>query len=240
MAKAIIGISGWNYPAWKRRFYAGVPQRNWLSHCAQHFSGIEVNATFFRFIKPEMFRQWRDATPEGFVFALKGHRFVTHGKKLVAANELVQRMRDSARPLQDRIGVVLWQLPQNLPKDMERLREFADVLNGWPETRHAIEFRNPSWFDDETADFLSDRGLAVCQSDAAEWPLWNKVTTDLVYVRMYGLVEGAPPRDLDHWAGLTCGWLAQGRQVHVYFDNDPQGNAPYDAMSLMDRIKERT
>lgn len=233
---AHVGISGWNYPAWKRRFYAGVSQRDWLAHCARHFSGIEVNATFYRFLRPEAVDLWRKTSPEGFAFALKGHRFITHGERLIDTGPLLRRMRSSVMPLGDRLAVILWQLPQNLPKDLERLAAFGDLLDDWREVRHVFEFRNASWFDDDTAGFLAERAYAVCQSDGAEWPMWNAVTTDLVYGRFYVLASGAPGRDLGHWAGLARAWRNEGRDVHFYFDGDPQGDAPYQAMELMSRI----
>ena len=232
---AHIGVSGWNYPAWKRRFYAGVPQRDWLGYCARRFTGVEVNATFYRFLKPEAFAAWRELAPPGFAFTLKGHRFITHGEKLVNTGPLLERMRLTSLPLGDRLAAVLWQLPQSLGKDLPRLAGFAELLDAWP-VRHAFEFRHHTWFAADIAAFLAARGYAVCQSEGAEWPMWTEVTTDLVYVRFSVPAPGAPPRDLDHWAGLARHWQAEGRQVHLYFDGDSQGEAPYQALDLMRRI----
>lgn len=232
-----VGLSGWNYPAWRRRFYAGVPQRDWLEHCIRSFSGLEVNATFYRFLKPEVFASWRDLAPPGFTFALKGHRFITHGEKLANTGPLLERMRSTAQPLGDRLAVVLWQLPQSLARDLSRLAEFATLLDTWP-VRHAFEFRHQSWFCEDTAAFLSARGYAVCQSEGAEWPMWSAVTTDLVYVRFAIPASGAPLCDLDQWAERARRWRDEGREVHLYFDGDPQGDAPYRALDLMRRVAE--
>ncbi|MBW7850140.1 MAG: DUF72 domain-containing protein [Rhodospirillales bacterium] len=230
---AHVGISGWNYPAWKRRFYAGIPQRDWLAHCMRHFNAIELNATFYRFLRPELVAQWRSLAPAGFAFALKGHRFITHNERLVNTTPLLHRMKAGVAPLGDRLAVVLWQLPQNLPKDLGRLDIFADLLDDWSEVRHAFEFRNPSWFDHDTETLLARRRFAVCLSAGAEWPMWHAVTTDLVYVRLNVL---APDADLGHWARSAHTWCAEGREVHLYLDGDPQGDAPYQAMELMRRI----
>jgi uncharacterized protein YecE (DUF72 family) len=232
-----IGTSGWSYPFWRAGFYAGVPQRRWLAHCAAHFTAIEVNATFYREVKAATLERWRDETPDDFVFAIKGHRYVTHVRRLKAPVEPVLRQRGAAAPLGAKLAAVVWQLPANFAKDMARLQGFLDVLARWPEARHAIEFRHESWFDDEVADALSRHRIANCISDAADWPLWDAVTTDLVYVRLHGHTETyASPygeRALRAWARQASGWLAEGREVHVYFDNDALGAAPYDAMRLL-------
>ena len=91
--RARIGTSGWTYPSWRSGFYAGVPQRRWLAHCAERFTGIEVNATFYRQLKPETVGGWRELTPADFAFAVKGHRFVTHVHRLKDVEEPLQRAR---------------------------------------------------------------------------------------------------------------------------------------------------
>lgn len=232
-----IGTSGWNYPLWRSRFYANVPQRGWLAHCIDHLTAIEVNATFFRFINPDVVATWRAAAAPGFVFALKGHRFITHTHRLKDVAPMVQRMRESARPLGTTLAAVLWQLPASLFRDLSLLADFSATLDGWPEARHAIEFRHHSWRDDAVTALMAAKGLAICRAEGAEWPTWSQLTGDLVYVRLYGLVEGAPPRNLDRWAEEVRHWRAAGRQVHLYFDADDTGQAPYDAIGLIARLR---
>jgi len=103
--------------------------------------------------------------------------------------------------------------------------------------RHAIEFRHESWFDDEIAACLRAHRVAVCQSDAADWPPWEAVTTDLVYVRLHGQAEtyasGYSESELRRWAGRVRRWVGEGRDVHVYFDNDALCHAPFDAARLI-------
>jgi uncharacterized protein YecE (DUF72 family) len=232
-----IGLSGWNYRSWRDGFYKGVPQRRWLEHCAETFGAIEVNATFYRFFKPSVFEGWHDRTRDGFVFALKGHRLVTHRHRLHDVAETVHQLRGQFDRLGDKLAAVLWQLPPGLEKNPERLAAFADLLQTWGETRHAVEFRHASWFDDETADLLSRRGIANVLSDADDWPLWDAVTADLVYVRLHGRPTYAGrygKQGLAPWAERIAAWRADGRAVHVYFDNDAQGHAPYDALALME------
>lgn len=237
--RIVIGTSGWSYAEWRGGFYAGVRQADWLSHCAAHFSGIEVNATFYRFVQARFVERWRDSTPEGFVFAVKGHKLVTHSARLKESGARVTSVRDSVAGLAGRIGAVLWQLPPNLKKDADLLSGFADILKAsWPDVRHVMEFRHTSWFDAVTECLLAERGLANCLSDAANWPLWEAVTADLVYVRLHGhdetYVTEYGDAGLAPWAERVHAWAAEGRDVHVYFDNTAAGAAPRDALRLID------
>lgn len=241
MASAFIGTSGWNYPRWKDDFYAGVRQKDWLRFCAERFTGIEANATFYRQQSKATLRKWRDETPDDFVFAVKGNRFLTHNKKLKGCAGPLRRERGRAEALEHKLGAVVWQLQSNLKKDLDRLRGFADDLESiWP-ARHALEFRNESWFDDEVAALLRERAIAVCMSDAADWPMWEEVTADFVYVRLHGhtrtYASAYSAGLLRKWAGRIRRWLKEGRDVHVYFDNDGEGAAPKDATRLLAMVR---
>jgi uncharacterized protein YecE (DUF72 family) len=234
---AFVGTSGWSYPQWRDGFYAGVRRSEWLAHCAGRFTGIEVDATFYGRAKPATLERWAAATPPRFRFALKAHRYFTHQKKLEFPLAALLRERDNARAMGGKAAAILWQLPRNLARDAGRLEDFLGRLAHWPELRHAIEFRHPSWFDAEVAAALARTGVANCQSDAADWPCWEAVTTDLVYVRLHGhtrtYVSGYAAPSLRAWARRIDGWCAQGRDVHVYFDNTDGGRAPRDASRLI-------
>jgi uncharacterized protein YecE (DUF72 family) len=240
--KAYIGTSGWNYKQWKDGFYAGVPQKRWLYYSASRFSGLEVNGSFYRLLSEATTKHWYAETPDRFRFAIKGHRFLTHNKKLLDAEEPLKRQRASVAGLGEKLAAVLWQLPHQLKKNLARLQSFAGTLDRWSEARHALEFRNESWFDDEVAGCLADHNLAVALSDAADWPMWERVTTDLVYVRLHGhmrtYASAYSTSALDRWAGRVRNWVSEGREVHVYFDNDAEGAAPFDALKLMARVQE--
>jgi uncharacterized protein YecE (DUF72 family) len=239
--RAYIGTSGWNYAEWAHDFYADVAKKDWLRHYAQLFTAVEVNATFYRLQNRGTLERWKDKTPPDFRFAIKANRYLTHTKKLHDPEIPVQRERESAAGLGEKLAVVLWQLPAGLPKVMDRLAHLAKALDTWEEVRHALEFRHPSWFDQEVADHLSAHRLAVCLSDAADWPLWDTVTTNLVYVRLHGhthtYASAYGAELIDYWASRTQGWLAEGRCVHVYFDNTAEANAPRDALRLRERLK---
>ena len=239
--KAYIGTSGWNYKGWRHSFYGDTPQKQWLRFCAEHFSSIEVNSTFYRLQEKSTFKKWRDQTPEGFSFAIKGHRYVTHNKKLLDVEKSVIRCRESASPLGKRLAAVVWQLPAFLKKDIERLEKFLRNLRHWKSTRHAIEFRDKSWFDDEVADCLERHAVAICMSDAPDWPMWDRVITDVVYIRLHGhtrkYASSYSKPALGKWATRTQRWLEENRAVHVYFDNDAEGAAPRNALRLLEMLR---
>jgi uncharacterized protein YecE (DUF72 family) len=242
--RACIGTSGWNYASWRDDFYRGIPRKNWLGFCAERFNSLEVNASFYRLQNRETFRRWRDATPPGFRFAIKGNRFLTHNKKLADALPAIRLERDHAKGLGEKLAAVIWQLPQPFRKNMERLHQFARALKSWPQARHAIEFRHDSWFDEEVAECLRTHRVAVCQSDAADWHLWNAVTTDMVYVRLHGhdvtYASSYNDKELSQWSRRIRRWLKQDRDVHVYFDNDALGAAPLNAKQLIGLVNGKT
>jgi len=236
--RAYIGTSGWNYDHWAEPFYGGRPKKDWLRYCAQRFTAIEVNATFYRLQSRETFRRWSEETPREFRFAVKANRYLTHNKKLAEPLAAIRVERERASALGGKLAAVLWQLPHNFHRNLERLESFARALHRWRSVRHAIEFRHASWFDAAVADCLGRHRLAVCQSDAADWPLWDAVTTDLVYVRLHGhqatYASGYSEAELRAWAAKLRRWLGEGRDVHVYFDNDAYARAPADALRLIE------
>ena len=238
--QAYIGTSGWNYKSWRNGFYGDTPQNRWLRFCSQRFTGIEVNGTFYRLQEKSTFEKWRDQTPERFRFAIKGHRYVTHNKKLLDVEESVIRCRESVSPLGKRLAAVVWQLPAFLKKDTERLEKFLDALRHWKSTRHAIEFRHKSWFDDDVTECLKRHAVAVCMSDAPDWPIWEEVTTDLVYIRLHGhtrkYASSYSKHSLRKWAARIRHWLEENRAVHAYFDNDAEGAAPKNALTLLEML----
>ena len=240
---AFVGTSGWNYDSWREGFYGNRPKKDWLRFCAERFTGVEVNATFYRLQTKETFRRWRAETPSQFRFAMKAHRYLTHNKKLNDPLPSIALERERASALGPKLAAVLWQLPGNLHKNLERLEEFARALGRWKRVRHAIELRHESWFDDDVAGCLREHDLAVCQSNAADWPLWDEVTTDFVYVRLHGhtltYASDYSNASIGAWAVRVKRWLREGRDVHLYFDNDAFGHAPRNALQLLKRISPR-
>jgi uncharacterized protein YecE (DUF72 family) len=122
-----------------------------------------------------------------------------------------------------------------------RLEKFLKDLRRWDNTRHAIEFRHKTWFDAEVADCLRRHSVALCMSDAPDWPMWQEVTTDVVYVRLHGhtrkYASSYSKKSLAKWAARVRCWLKENRDVHVYFDNDAEGAAPLNALTLLEMLR---
>jgi uncharacterized protein YecE (DUF72 family) len=239
--RVYIGTSGWAYDSWTD-FYAGVPHARWLAHYAEHFDAVEVNATFYHRLKPAAFAHWHEGTPARFRFAIKANRYLTHVKRLAFDAQSWRRQRAQGAQLAEKLAVVLWQLPKSMKRDTARLARFAKRLDAWHSVRHAIEFRDASWFDEEVAGLLAAHRIANAQSDAADWPLWDAVTTDLVYARLHGHTSTYwsryTARELAAWARRIRRWRDEGRTVHIYFDNTDAGHAVANALELRARLGE--
>ncbi|MFA0734426.1 MAG: hypothetical protein OGMRLDGQ_000926, partial [Candidatus Fervidibacter sp.] len=230
-----IGTSGWVYPHWRERFYPpSLPTKQWLSFYAQHFDTVEVNNSFYRLPKRETFEQWRKETPGDFAFAVKGSRFITHMKKLKGVGEALDRFFSAVDGLGEKLAIVLWQLPPNLKSDAERLDAFLRMLPR--HCAHAIEFRHPSWWQEETIWKVMERHeIAHCVPIAPPFPkeLARIVTAPLVYLRFHGwdgLYAGFFPDDeLAWWAEQIANWQKQGLTVFAYFNNDVNAYAVINA-----------
>jgi uncharacterized protein YecE (DUF72 family) len=230
-----VGTSGWSYPGW-RQHIPGVSLKDRLAHLARLLDAVEVNGSHYIQIARETYRAWAAQTPPDFRFAVKGHRYVTHYKRLLDCGDSVRRLRDQARGLGDKLAVVVWQLPAHFRRDDARLDDFLRALRSWRGTRHAIELRHASWFDEQVRGRLEAAGVASCLSDAPDFPMWEAVTTDLVYVRLHGhtrkYASSYSRASLVRWAERAHAWTREGRDVHIYFDNDAEGAAVRNALSL--------
>lgn len=228
-----VGTSGWQYKDWRGRFYPeGVPQRLWLEHYAGHFGVVEVNNAFYRLPERATFEQWRERTPDGFRFAVKMSRYLTHVKRLREPAEPVARFLDRARGLGDKLGPVLLQLPPTLKADLGALDA---TLTRFPEgIQVVVEPRHKTWFTDECRELLRKRGVALCWADRLGrpvTPLW--VTADFAYLRMH---EGrAQPKPRYGRAALKT-WarrLEGVREGFVFFNNDHGAAAIADADAMI-------
>jgi uncharacterized protein YecE (DUF72 family) len=224
------------YPGWREHLYGDTPVRRWLEVASRTFDALEINGSFYTQIKPETYERWARETPDDFAFALKGHRFVTHYKRLKDCEDSIIRLRDQAKHLGTKLRSVVWQLPSNFSVDLPRLDGFLRGLDAWGDVRHALELRHRSWFVDAAADRLREARVAVCMGDAPDFPMWREVTTDLVYVRLHGhtrkYASSYSVPHLRRWATDTERWLDEGREVQIYFDNDAEGHAVRNALTL--------
>ena len=236
-----IGLSGWSYPHWRGGAYypAGLPIKRELAHVSSQFSSLEINRSFYALLTPASCAAWRDATPRSFVFALKGSSFITHSKKLRGVDTALANFF-AAGPLAlgPKLGPIVWQLPERLKFDAERLAAFFALL---PRTtaeaamlaaqhddrlkrgvhleidrprklRHAIEPRHASFLVPEFAQLARKHRVAIAVADSASWPRIEEVTADFVYVRLHGgaqtYASAYTPDEITAWAGKIRSWLA--------------------------------
>ncbi len=244
MARAYIGTSGWVYAGWRAHLYADAPVRRWLEIASRTFGALEINGSFYTQIAPATYARWYRETPASFRFALKGHRFVSHYKRLRDCADSIVRLRDQAAPLHEKLAVVVWQLPSRFERDLPRLEGFVDALACWRGVRHSLELRHRSWFTDDVARVLAAGNVAACLSDAPDFPMWpmsRAMTADFVYVRLHGHTRKYASRystsSLRAWAADVRRWVRGGRDVHVYFDNDAEGHAVRDALRLQQLVR---
>jgi len=230
-----VGTSGWAYRGWRAHLYGDVPARRWLEAASRAFDTLEINASFYTQIAPATYARWRTEVPADFRFTLKGHRFVTHYKRLRDCADSVIRLRDQSAPLGASLAAVVWQLPSNFELDLARLEDFLGALREWP-TRHALELRHRSWFVPAVADRLRAANVAVCLGDAPDFPMWREVTADFVYVRLHGhtrkYASSYSASSLRRWADDALRWAAAGRDVYIHLDNDAEGHAVRNARAL--------
>jgi uncharacterized protein YecE (DUF72 family) len=265
-----VGISGWTYAGWRGDFYpAGLPHKRELEYAAQRLTSIEINGSFYSLQRPSSYRRWHDETPDDFVFAVKGGRFITHMKRLRDIDApLANFFASGVLALGEKLGPVLWQLPENLRFDAEVLDAFlgrlprttaeaAEVAAGHDERlagdrvdttvrveqriRHAVEPRSSTFATEEFFDVLTTHEVGCVVADTAgRWPMLDRRTSDLRYVRLHGDKElyasGYTDQALDRWAERCRAWMAGGEDVVVYFDNDAKGFAPHDAVKLLERL----
>lgn len=243
--KAFIGTSGWSYAHWgKDRFYPkGLKQGEWLTYFAQRFMTVEINTTFYRMPRPEFVQRWRTVTSSGFRFAVKLWKRITHEKRLVDCGEVLRKFLEVAEGLGPRRGPLLIQLPPTLRRDPQRLDAFLDDLHhaaGRARWHIAVEFRHPSWIEDEVIEVLNRRHAALCLSDMPRCPVTEPNEAAMVYVRRHGPTgryQGRyAPAHITADARRIRGWLKSGRDVYVYYNNDIGGHAVDNARQLAEAL----
>jgi uncharacterized protein YecE (DUF72 family) len=235
-----IGCSGWNYAHWREVVYPkGLAQSRWLEHYATLFDTVEVNNTFYRLPKRQSVARWVEQTPDDFLLTVKASRYLTHIRRLTDLSGGVERFYASIEPLVDstKLGPVLWQLPGNFRRDVDRL---GNALRALPDGRHAFEFRHESWFVDEVYELLRAHGAALVIGDHPERPFQTReLTADWTFIRFHyghrGRNGNYSERELEEWAERIGEWRRRA-DVYAYFNNDWHGYAVKNALSLKRRL----
>src|SRR3989338_7760688 len=237
--KCFIGTSGWSYDHWAGVFYPpDLKTADRLNFYINHFNSVEINNTFYHLPTPSAFKSWKKIVPKNFIYALKGSRFLTHMKKLKDPKEPLELFLERARLLKDNLGPVLFRLPPHWRCNTERLKEFVKLLPS--NMRFAFEFREPSWFNKEIYDILKENNIALCIYHMPEFESPIEVTAKFVYIRFHGtefLYGGRySKKELLKWADLINGFIKEGKDVYVYFNNDANGYAVINAKELMENV----
>jgi uncharacterized protein YecE (DUF72 family) len=229
LPRLLAGTSGWSYDAWKGPFYPeDLASRDLLRFYAERLPSVEVNNTFYRMPKASVLESWASQVPQGFRFALKASRRITHLKRLRDVVDETAYFLQASGALGPRLGALLFQLPPNLKLDLERLDAFLALL---PEgTRAAFEFRHPSWADDAVHERLRSRDLAWVIADVTDAPPPAFVTTaSWAYLRLRRPGYSAP--ELGEWlAKLRAGGTGD---AFVFFKHEDAGAAPRMAAELL-------
>jgi uncharacterized protein YecE (DUF72 family) len=213
-----IGISGWRYAPWRGVWYPeGLPQRRELEFCGRHFPTVEINGSFYSLQRPEYYDQWYRETPPGFLYSVKGSRYITHLLRLKNFERpLANFFASGIFNLRDKLGPFLWQFPPMFRFDAARLEPFFErlprttaealalarhrdarmtgrsrlAIDAQRSLRHAVEIRHPSFMNEDFVALLRKHGIGLVVADTAgKWPKLFHVTSDFVYVRLHGDVK---------------------------------------------------
>ena len=256
-----VGIGGWDYDPWRETFYPkGLPKTKQLEYAASKLSAIEVNATYYKLQKPDLFAKWAKTVPDGFKFTIKGSRFCTTKKVLGEGGEGIERFCGQGfTELGDKLGPILWQFMATKkfdPVDFQAfLKLLPDAQDGVP-LRHAIEVRHESFRNAAFIAMARAAGTAVVFGDSDDFPCVADISGDVVYARLMcareGVATGYEPAALDRWAGIARAWAAgesppglpynadpapvQSRDTYVFMISGAKERNPAAAIGLIERL----
>jgi len=232
MATLYAGTSGFAYSTWKPGFYpAKLAAKGFLKHYAQRLNSVEINYTFRRLPAGATLASWVEATPAGFVFAVKANQRITHILRLKNAGEATEVFFRDIDPLRSarRLGPVLFQLPPNLKSDVPLLADYLALLPAG--IRHAFEFRHPSWLAEPVYELLRRHGVALCLAESDKLEIPEVITSDFVYYRLRK--PEYSPEDLDAIAARTRQLLATGRDLYLMFKHEDTPDGALNAERLL-------
>lgn len=233
--RILVGTSGFSYDHWRGLFYPEkMAKAKWLEFYATQFSTVELNNPFYRLPSEEAFARWRDCAPDDFVFALKVSRFITHIKRLKNTGEASVTFITRAKILGGKLGPLLYQLPPSMHRDDEVLDSFLSTLPGG--LRHVVEFRHPSWLEDEVFQILRRYNIGFCIFDMPHFAGPVAATADFAYVRFHGSTALYSSRytdeELADWANKLAHLSAGLKEIYIYFNNDIGGFAVANARTI--------
>ncbi len=234
-AKIYIGTSGWHYKHWKGTFYpSDTSDSEQLDYYFKYFDTVEINNSFYMLPAAKTFDNWRKMSPKKFIFSVKASRYITHMKKLNADKTSINKFFRHAGALKEKMGPVLFQLPPHWKINAERLKSFLSMLP--KDHRYTFEFRNETWYDESVYETLRQFNAAFCIYELQHHLTPIQVTADFIYIRLHGpgnKYQGSyTDQQLKKWAEKCKAWQKENKDVYIYFDNDQQGFAAFNAQRL--------
>lgn len=210
-----------------------------LDYYARHFRTVEINNSFYRLPPEKALENWRESTPRGFCFAMKGSRYLTHMKKLKDPAPGIAKFMERAALLGEKLGPIVFQLPPWWELNLPRLEEFLEALP--KRHRYAFELRNETWRTGEVYRVLRRHNAAFCIYELAGFQTEFTLTANFTYVRLHGpggaYAGSYDRRKLQEWAERIREWKSELRAVYVYFDNDQAGFAVENARTLQEMVE---
>lgn len=242
MKNNYIGCSGYYYKHWIGIFYPeDLPKQKWLPYYAEHFRTVEINSSFYHMPLDSSVINWYNITPSDFVFTLKGYRYITHLKKLIVDESVLQLLTDFQRKaylLEEKLGCILWQLPASVKVNVQKLEDFCKILD----TRipQVFEFRHHSWFIPEVFSVLKAHNCSICMLSApGNLPEMVYATSGVAYLRFHGkngwYDDNYSNEQLDKWAEMLKSLKVS--KLFAYFNNDFHGFAINNALYLESVVK---
>ncbi len=227
------------YRHWREVFYPPkLAQSKWLEFYTRHFPTVELNSSFYRLPTEKAFSNWHQTSPEGFIYAVKVSRFITHIKRLKDVEEPIQTFLSRARLLKEKLGPLLYQLPPNMHRNDERLDSFLCLLP--KELRHVLEFRHESWLDEGVFEMLRQHNVGFCVFDMPGLSCPLVATADFAYIRFHGssglYYSCYSDGELEDWARRISELARSLDAVYIYFNNDAEGYAIENAQLLAQKL----
>jgi uncharacterized protein YecE (DUF72 family) len=230
-----VGTSGYSYNEWKGNFYPeDIKPKDMLPYYSKHFSTVEINNTFYRIPKKEVFENWKEQVPAKFRFILKAPQIITHIKRLKTdVKDTVDYFAKVSSALDEKRGVVLFQMPPSFKLNIDRLKDFIEIIP--EELKCAFEFRHEEWFNENVYDLLRKRNFALCLSDTDEEPVKELINTaDWSYLRLRRLEY--KKKDLSEWMKKikSQNW----KETFIFFKHEDEGKGPEFAKKFIELNKD--
>lgn len=244
--KAFIGTSGWNYNHWQSIFYPEeIPKKNWLEFYSRFFDTVEINMTFYRFPDEKTIGKWIKIVPDGFIFSVKGSRIITHVKKLKDVEGILKKFLNLISLFEDRLGPVLFQLPPSFSFKAERLKNFCELLSSQDIIKNgkfSIELRDKRWINEEVFQILKNHNICLCFSDYPGVKINSPLTSFFAYIRRHGPASLYSSlyteKEIEEDAFFIKGFLKNGIEVFIYYNNDANAWAVKNALQLKEMIEK--